>query len=469
MAEEQTRVEKIIAHPRKAIWSLAIPVLLGMVVQYLYNLTDTYFVSRISGDAIAAMQFNLPFVFFAISICFGLGIGITSLISQSLGAKDKHRANNAAEHAVIMGVILGVLISVLSVVFRYPIFRLLGAPEHIIDLAVSYFEVIVFGFVFNILNVFFRSILSGEGDVHNPVRFMITGTIVNIILDPIFIFLLDMGIAGAALATITSHVLVMLLYIYFFFVRKKSLVQFAFRDFSFSWDIIKTIFRIGLPASLSFVIMSLGQMLFNRIVVFFGSDAVAGVGVGMRMDQLFSLPIMAIASAMVTLTGMLYGSKRFDLMRSTYLYVIGSGEIIAIVLGFLFYFISPYFIKIFSADPAIISVGITYVRFNVFAFPFIVIGMISGRVFQGFGKGIPGLIITTIRIAVIIVPLALLFTRVFGWGVQGVFIAQIISSFISALIAFTWINISIKNIEKKAMSAGDIYEKGRFVPLEHID
>jgi putative MATE family efflux protein len=469
MAEEQTRVEKIIAHPRKAVWSLAVPVFLGLVVQYVYNLTDTFFVSRISGDAIAAMQFNQPFVFFAISICFGLGIGITSLISQALGAKDKHRANNAAEHAVIMGLTLGILISVLSIAFRYPIFRLLGAPDKIIGLAVSYFEIIVFGFVFNILNVFFRSVLSGEGDVHTPVRFMISGTIINIILDPLFIFVFKMGIAGAALATITAHIFVMLLYIRFFFIRKSSLVQFAFRDFSFSWDIIKTIFRIGLPASLSFVIMSLGQMLFNRIVVYFGSDAVAGVGVGMRLDQFFFLPILAIASSMVTLIGMLYGAKRFDLMRSTYYYVIGSGQLIAVFFGLLFYIVSPYFMQMFSTDPSITTVGVMYVRYNVFAYPFVVIGMISGRVFQGYGKGIPGLIITTIRIAIIVVPLALLFTRVFDWGVRGVFIAQIIASLSAAVIAFTWINISMKKIEKNAIPAGDIYEKTAGLPIEHID
>ncbi|MDD3715878.1 MAG: MATE family efflux transporter [Candidatus Marinimicrobia bacterium] len=469
MPEEQTRVEKIIAHPRRAVWSLSLPVFFGMVVQYLYNLTDTFFVSRIGGDAIAAMQFNLPFVFFAISICFGLGIGITSLISRALGAKNKRLANNAAEHAVIIGVVLGILISVLSIVFRYPIFRLLGAPENILGLAVQYFEVIVFGFVFNILNEFFRSVLTGEGDVRTPVRFMIIGTIVNVILDPIYIFAFKLGIAGAAWATITAHLVVTLLYIYFFFIRKGSLVQFAFGDFSFSWDILKTIFRVGLPASLAFVVMSLGQMLFNRIVVIFGSDAVAGVGVGMRMDQLFFLPIMACASAMVTLTGMLYGAKRFDLMRSTYLYVIGCGEIIALTLGIFFYLISPYFIRIFSTEPAITSVGIMYVRYNVFAYPFIVIGMISGRVFQGFGKGVPGLIITTIRIAIIVVPLAILFTQVLGWGVQGVFIAQIISSFSAAVIAFTWIRGSMKKIEEKTFISGEIYERATQLSVERID
>jgi len=197
MIDKSKRVETFINNPKKAVWTLTLPMLLGMIVQYLYSLTDTFFVSKISTDAIAAMQFNLPFVFFAISICFGLGIGITAIISQALGAKDTHRANNAAEHAVLMGVVIGIVISVLSIIFRYQIFKLLGAPENIIDLSVKYFQVIIFGFVFNILGVFFRSIMSGEGDAKTPVRFMIIGTVINIALDPLFIFVFKLGIAGA--------------------------------------------------------------------------------------------------------------------------------------------------------------------------------------------------------------------------------------------------------------------------------
>ena len=451
MIDKSKRVETFINNPKKAVWTLTLPMLLGMIVQYLYSLTDTFFVSKISTDAIAAMQFNLPFVFFAISICFGLGIGITAIISQALGAKDTHRANNAAEHAVLMGVVIGIVISVLSIIFRYQIFKLLGAPENIIDLSVKYFQVIIFGFVFNILGVFFRSIMSGEGDAKTPVRFMIIGTVINIALDPLFIFVFKLGIAGAAWATITAQFIVTVLYIIFFFVKKDSLVQFKFSDFSFSWEIIGTTFKIGLPASISMMIMSFGQMLYNRIVVFFGSDAVAAVGIGMRLDQLFFLPIMGLSGSLVTLIGMFFGAKRIDLIRSTWLYVIKWGEILAVTFGLLFYFISPYFMKMFTLDPAIMETGVTYIRYVVFAYPFIVVGMISGRVFQGLGKGMPGLILTTLRIAGIILPLALLFTRVFDWGVKGVFMAQVISSFISSIIAYFWLSGNMKKIEKKVI------------------
>ena len=171
----------------------------------------------------------------------------------------------------------------------------------------------------------------------------------------------------------------------------------------------------------------------------------------MRLDQLFFLPIMGLAGSLVTLIGMFFGAKRIDLVRSTWLYVIKWGEILAVSFGLLFYFISPYFMKMFTTDPAIIETGITYVRYVIFAYPFIVVGMISGRVFQGLGNGMPGLILTTLRIAVIILPLALLFTRVFDWGVNGVFFAQVISSFIASIIAFFWLSGSLKKNEKKEL------------------
>ena len=166
----------------------------------------------------------------------------------------------------------------------------------------------------------------------------------------------------------------------------------------------------------------------------------------MRLDQLFFLPIMGLSGSLVTLIGMFYGAKRIDLVRSTWLYTIKWGEILAVTFGLLFYFISPYFMKMFASDPAIIETGVTYIRYVVFAYPFIVVGMISGRVFQGLGNGMPGLILTTLRIAVIIIPLALLFTRVFDWGVQGVFLSQVISSFIASLIAYFWLSGNLKKV-----------------------
>lgn len=449
MADKSKRVEQFIADPKKAVWTLALPILLGMGVQYIYSLTDTFFVSRIGSDAIAAMQFNMPFVFFAISICFGLGIGVTSVIARALGANDKDTAENAAEHSVIMGIILGLVISILCIVFRYPIFKFLGAPENIIPLGIQYFEVIVYGFVFNILSVFFRAILTGEGDTTAPVKILVAGTILNIILDPIYIFVLDMGIAGAAWATITAQFFVMVLYIIFFFVQKKSYLSFEFRCFKYSPKLLKDIFNVGLPASLSFVIMSFGQMLYNRIVVFFGSDAVAAIGVGMRLDQVFFMPLLAIASSMVTLIGMFRGAKRLDLIKSTYYYVIGRGQIIAIVLGLLFYILSPYFMKMFVTDPELIRIGVQYIHYTVFGYPLVVFGMTAGRSFQGIGKGTPGLVITTIRIIGIIVPLSLLFTRVLGYGIQSVFVSQVISSLGAALLGHFWFLKDVDHLIKE--------------------
>jgi len=208
--EKESKVEEFIANPRKAVWKLALPVMFGMAVQTIYSIVDMIFIGWLSGDAIAALSFNMPLVFFSIGITFGLGAGATSVIAQFLGAKNKRDADNTAEHALLIGLVLGVLIPIIGLIFKREIFSILGASVEIQELAIQYFQIIALGFIFTILNVQFRSIMTGEGDTRTPIYFLASGTVINLILDPILIFSAGLGIAGAALATIISQFAVFL-------------------------------------------------------------------------------------------------------------------------------------------------------------------------------------------------------------------------------------------------------------------
>ena len=214
--EKKNRVEEFIANPRKAVWKLALPVMFGMAVQTIYSIVDMIFIGWLSGDAIAALSFNMPLVFFSIGITFGLGAGATSVIAQFLGAKNKRDADNTAEHALLIGLVLGVLIPIIGLIFKREIFSMLGASVEIQELAIQYFQIIALGFIFTILNVQFRSIMTGEGDTRTPIYFLASGTVLNLILDPILIFSAGLGIAGAAWATIISQFAVFLAFAYFF-------------------------------------------------------------------------------------------------------------------------------------------------------------------------------------------------------------------------------------------------------------
>jgi len=448
---KSSKVDTFIENPFRAVWTLSIPIMFGMAVQTVYSIVDMIFVGRLGADAIAALTFNMPLMFFSIGITFGIGTGATSVIARFMGAKNKEQADNTAEHTVAIGVIMALIISLVGYTWRYDIFRILKTPHEIIPLATDYFSIIVLGFIFTILNVFFRSIMAGEGDTRTPIYFQTVGTVLNIILDPVFIFVLELGVKGAAYATILSQMIVTGLFIHFLFIKKGSYLDFHYRSFSFSWDIIRKIMSIGIPSSFSMIIMSLGAMVFNSIIVRFGALAVAAYGVGGRLDQIFFLPIMALSSSMVTLGGMFFGAGRTDLIRKTLMYTLKIGLYLSVSMGSFFYIASPFLLRIFSPDPELLRLAVQYIRYIVFAFPFITVGMISSRTFQGFGEGLPGLILTSLRVVLLSAPLAYLFVAVMQLGIVFIWIAMIISSVFISAISFAWIRQRIQHYEQRLL------------------
>jgi putative MATE family efflux protein len=446
--KKKNKVSNFIKNPHRALWQLSVPIMFGMAVQTLYTLIDMVFVGRLGGEAIAALSFTMPLLFFAIGITFGLGSGVTSVISRFLGANAKRDADNSAEHGVLMGIFFGVIISVGGYFFRYSIFEFLGATPEIIPLAVDYFSIIVLGFIFQIMNVFFRSILSGEGDTVTPIRFQITGTLLNVMLDPLFIFTLNLGIRGAALATILSQFIVTVFFLNYLFKRKKSYIHFRFSEFHFSFSLLKEIFRIGIPASMAMIIMSLGGMVFNRLLIRFGTEAVAAFGIARNLDQVFHLPIMSMANGMVTLTGMFYGAGEYEKIRKTWYYAISRGIFIALIIGVLFYLGAPYFYRIFTSNHEILSIAIQYTRLLVFVYPFIVISVISGRVFQGLGRGLPGLILTSLRVVFVSILFAVFFVIYLQKPLHYIWYSNMISSVLAGSLAFIWLRYRIHRLEE---------------------
>jgi putative MATE family efflux protein len=445
--DKQSRVTDFIADPRKAVWTLAVPMMMGMLIQTLYNITDMIFVGRLGGEQVAALTFCMPISFFAIGITFGLGSGATSAVARFIGASDKASADNAAEHAILIGLSVGLVIVAAALAYKESILGLLGAEGDVLVLAIDYFEIISPGFLFTILNVTFRSILSGEGDTRTPLLLQGSGTILNIGLDPLFIFGLDMGIRGAATATVASQGLVFLAFLGYIFVRRGTYVELHLGAFRPSARIASDILKVGLPASAGMVIMSVGSMFYNRIVATFGADAVAGLGVGGRMDSVFFMPIFALAMSQVTLVGMFHGAGRVDLVRQTVVYTASRAALFAVFVGGLYWVFAEQAARIFTDEPAIIDVATQYIRTLCFAFPFISIGIITGRVFQGLGRGMPGLLITLLRVALISVPLAWVLTRVFGFGLQAVWIAFAVSGPIASTVAVIWVHYELRRLE----------------------
>jgi len=303
---------------------------------------------------------------------------------------------------------------------------------------------------------FFRSILAGEGDMKLPMLVAGLGTILNIILDPIFIFDLDnfggigfgMGIKGAAVATVISQCIVFSVFIYMLFVKEHAYITFRIKDFSFSSIIIWDIIKVGLPASLSMIVMAIGQGVFNRILIYFSPDTVAAYQVAGRIDMLVFLPIFSIAASLTTLVGMFYGAKKFDILRYTVKYGIIAAFSITVIMSFLLYIFASNVIGFFTSEIAIINVAVTFLRLFAFVYPLIAVGITTGRVLQGLGKGLPVLVITLIRVLGVSAPLALFFIFKMGKSVEWVWYAMMISTVVAFMIACYWLFISMRELNR---------------------
>ena len=445
----ESRLEKYLSNPAKGLWKLAIPVMVGMGIQTIYSIVDMIFIGRLSGDAIAAVAFNMPLFFFVLGLTFGLGAGVTASIARFIGAKDKTNADNSAEHAVVLGLGVSIVLTTVGLIYGKPILISIGATPNVADLSWSYLRVICIGLPFMVLSAFFRSILAGEGDTKFPMTVAALGTVLNIILDPIFIFTLGFGVPGAAGATVISQIIVFIVFVYMLFVKEHSYITFRLKDFKPSSFIMKDIIKVGFPASISMVIMSIGQLVFNRILVHFSTDAVAAYQVGGRIDMVIFLPIMSIAFALTTLVGMFHGAQEMDKVKYIIKYGLTRSFLITTVISIIVYVFAPQLIMGFTKDIYIQNAAVKYLRLMSIVYPLIATAMPCGRILQGFGLGMPMLIITAVRVLLISSPLALFFVFVQNRPLEWIWYSMMISTGVSFVVAVSWLVWALKKYSAK--------------------
>jgi len=443
------RLREFLLNPEGSLIRLSIPITIGMGIHILYSIADMIFVGRLGGDAIAAVTFSGSFLFFMFSLS-SVSVGAQSLIARRMGAGDQPGANRAALHAIVLGVSLGVGFLCLGRPFAGGMLRLVGARGDALALGTRYLQILFLGAPFLFFNASSRAILTGEGDTKTPVVILASATALNILLDPIFIYLLGWGVPGAAWATFVAMITSFLAYSYFLFVRRTSYVSISLRFFQPSRDVLRNILTVGVPASLTMMIMSIGGMCFHRILSIYGSHAVAAYGLGGRVDMLIILPFVGISTALLSLVGIYYGASRGDLVNRIASYAIKRTLLASVVFGSLVYLFPEVLLGVFTDDGSVIGIGKEYLRYIVFAYPMIAFGMNSGRILQGLGLGLPSLVITSTRVLLVSVPLAYLFTRVLGMGIASVWIAVLVSGCISTLISFVWLSSSLRSLPKHA-------------------
>tara|TARA_X000001036_G_scaffold9399_1_gene8350 strand:- start:1530 stop:2927 length:1398 start_codon:yes stop_codon:yes gene_type:complete len=454
--KNESRLKEFLEKPEKALWSIALPVMAGMAIQTMYSIVDMLFIGQLGGESITAVAFNMPLYFFVMGITFGIGTGLTSSISRAIGSENKERANSAAEHGIILGLILGLTLTIAGLILGKDVLSMLGAPKEMLDESWGYLRVTCYGMTFVVFAIVFRSILAGEGDMKFPVMVAVIGTVLNIILDPIFIFNLEryggfglgMGVEGAAAASVVSQMIVFSIFIYMLFWKDHAYITFNLREFQFSPELMKEILWVGIPSSVSMLIMSFGQGVFNYILIIgYGAEAVAAYTISGRLDMLMFLPIMGIATGLVTTVGMFTGAKRMDKVRHIIIYGITRAFGIVAIASLSVFLLAPKIMGLFTDDPMIEEIGIGALRTLCFAYPFVGIAMPCGRIMQGLGQGFPVLVITALRVLLISAPLAYYFAIVQEMEIIWVWYSIAISIGVSAIVGPLWVWRTINTME----------------------
>ncbi len=436
--QKESRLKSFLDNPARALWSMALPIIAGMMVQTLFNVVDIMFIGWLGADEVAAVAFVSPLFFIVIGLTVGLGAGVTASIAQYIGKKDKRNADNCAEHGILLGIAITVLLTILGIYFGRDLLILLGAYDHILDIAHSYLKILTFGIGGVVFSLFFRAILAGEGETKIPMIIGLIGTILNVILDPIFIFLLEYGVDGAAIATVLSQVIMLAMYFTVIFIMKKTFISFNFSYFRYTPDILSMIFKIGIPSSLSMLIMSFGQAVLNKILINYSSESVAAYQIVSRIDMLLFMPCLGIAIALTTIVGMFFGAKEFSKLVWVVKYGISRAVIITIVNVAILFLSAEMILPIFTSNQEVLSVGITYLKIIVLVYPAVAISVICARICQAFGEGMPLLEVTTVRVLVITAPLALYFYQT-GKPVVWVWYSQVLAIVIATAISFLFL------------------------------
>ncbi|MBC21462.1 MAG: hypothetical protein CMG54_00925 [Candidatus Marinimicrobia bacterium] len=454
---KDSKLQSFIANPNLSLWKLAIPMAVGLFINSIYVLVDTYFLgSKIGTSAISALGYVMPFYFIIMGITFGLAAGTTTMIAQYIGKEDKKRAELVAENSILLSCFLSLLVFTFIFFFGDFLLKLQGIGSEILILALDYFYIMAYGSVFLIFSIFIRGILLGEGESLLPMWVLGIGTILNILLDPLFIDLY--GIQGAAYATIISQIIVLLIFLYFIYIRKSTYLKFYFNNLNFDITIWKEIFHIGIPTSLSMLIMSLGLFIMNSILT--DDSHVAAYNLANRIENFVSLTLIALSSAQVTILGMFYGAKKYELVKPmvkyTMMWSIFIASFFSVILFLFIEDITPLFLTSSSLSETVMSdqaikSTIDYFSIMIFAYPFIGITMVSTRAMQAIGKAWPMLVTALLRVLVLQCSFSFYFIKVLNkdisWAWYTIGMACILSSFFAYSMRVYFYNKLYKNLK----------------------
>lgn len=417
----------------KAYMKLALPVVLSMLVSLVYNMVDTYFIA-LTGvqELVAGVSLVVPI--FTMMIAFGdiFGLGGSSVISRLFGEKRDAEAKRVSAFCIWAAVIFGICITILFLLFKGQILGILGADEKTLQYADAYYTWIVLGAVFIIFGLVPSNILRTEGLAAQAMTGSIIGSVINIILDPVFIFGLKQGAAGAAIATVLGNVVADIYYVYA--IRKKAhRLSVSITETRIPGRMIRDILVIGIPASITNLMQSFMVMMTNHFLLAYGTDKVAAMGIALKANMITAMILVGFAFGGQPLVGYNYGSgnkKRLkEILKFSYLFEMSLGLVFTVILSIF----APIVIGMFMDDPDIVTNGAMMLRCQQIGMMFMAVTLVSTCVCQSVGNALGAFILSVSRQGVLYVIALAILSKLAGYG--GVLISQACADVTTAIIA----------------------------------
>ncbi|MBO4551720.1 MAG: MATE family efflux transporter [Candidatus Methanomethylophilaceae archaeon] len=452
--EQNTKgVDTLLGNPRKAILAMSVPLIIAMIAQSANNLIDAVWVAGLGPDALAAVGFIFPLFFILIGIGNGVGIGASSAIARHIGRGDKVGVDSTATQSIVLITIFGALMTVFMLVFQRDLLVMMGT-DHTIDLCVEYGTPIFAMTLLFFFNGLLSNLLRSEGAAKRAMVTQVLAALINIILDPFFIYDygLGMGMAGAAWATIVAVAISFTLIFFWFFIKRDTYIKISVKHVRLEKATVYDILRVGIPASLEMIVMSLFSIVVNLIIVMSdrGTDGLAIFSSTWRIVQMLMIPNMAIGGAVVPVFAAAYGARRFDKIKEAYFYALKVCTVIMTVLVIITLITADWMVMLFAYSDSVAVLKddmASCLRILSLFLPFMSWGFVGAGLFQSMGLGLYSFICTVVRNGLQIPAAWILLVTVgttvsITWGISSM---EILGSIIGGL----WSLLLLRSIIRK--------------------
>lgn len=444
----------------RAIAALAVPSMLGMLINIVYNLADTFFVGQTNNaNQVAAVSVSMPLFLLLLAVGNLFGVGGCAFVSRSLGEGNREKIKTISSFCIYGGIIVGVIMAVIFVAFRRPLLYVIGASDNTIDFACDYLFWIALGAPFSVTAIMTGNLIRGEGAAKQSMFGMIIGQVANIILDPIFIlgtgdklfgismpFGFEFGVAGAAMATVIGNIL-SVLYFLVYFLRGKSILSISPKRFSGKNGIAKGVVSVGMPAALNNLLMSLSNIVINMFLIKYGDSAVAAMGVALKANMLVTMLQIGLGQGIQPLVGYCYGARNFARMKSSIIFSMVCNIFIGASVTVFYIVFREQVIRLFIDDARVVEYGVKML--TALMTPGFAIGImfIINFAFQGMGKGIQSLILAVGRQGLVYLPVLIVMDK--AVGLEGLIWAQPTADFVCIVVSIMMFAVTMKKLKKQ--------------------